>query len=176
MRKIVFDLAVLISRVTIGVIFLTHGLAKWQNGMAATSAAFEQSGVPLPHLTAPYTAVTETAGGALLIIGLLVRLSSLALLLGMLGAIVFIHGSKGVMVQNNGWELVGALAVVCLLFLVLGGGRIAIDAILRRLFARRSDRHARPPRRADLGDSDMREIDALVSDDPPRDTPPRADG
>ncbi|WP_219471349.1 DoxX family protein [Nonomuraea rhizosphaerae] len=175
MRKVVFDLAVLISRVTIGVIFVTHGVSKWQQGLPSTAAGLETSGVPLPWLSAIYTTLTESVGGALLIVGLLTRLSSLSLLIGMLGAIVYVHGAAGVMIPN-GWELVGSLAVTALLLLVVGAGRISLDSVLRQVYARRSTRYD-----ADQADTiplpwqtirEMYALDAVMADEAPRDGPP----
>jgi uncharacterized membrane protein YphA (DoxX/SURF4 family) len=141
-QRNLFDLAALISRVAIGVIFVTHGWQKMQIGVPITAAAFNQMGIPLPQFSAGFAILVETIGGVLLIIGLLVRLAALGLLIDMLGAIIFVHGARGVLVQSGGWELAGALAVACLLLLAVGGGRIGIDGILHRSYRRRAERRA----------------------------------
>ncbi|GAA2905859.1 hypothetical protein GCM10020220_113890 [Nonomuraea rubra] len=185
-------------------------------------------GIPTPELAAGYATVVETVGGIFLILGLLVRPVALLLLINMLGAIMFVHGTKGVMVGEGGWELTGALGALSLLFLALGGGRISLDAIFGAIFRRRAERRTAEeeltaygpgrttaagttaggvagttttggpttttggpttpapapgeqpevPRQPDapstapssgrLNDDDMREIDALVSDEPPQ--------
>lgn len=140
MNRVLFDLAALISRVTIGVIFVAHGWQKWQNGIDATSTMFTQAGVPLPELAAGFTTVAETVGGAFLIIGLLTRVAALCLLVVSVGAIAYVHSWNGIFVANNGWELVGALAAACLLFVVLGAGRISVDGIFRSMFGKRAER------------------------------------
>ncbi|MBT2233123.1 DoxX family protein [Nonomuraea sp. NEAU-A123] len=194
MQRIGFDLAALIARVAIGVIFVTHGWQKLQGGVPATAAAFAQIGVPMPQLSALFAIVVESVGGALLIIGLLVRLAALGLLIDMLGAIMFVHGGHGVMVQYGGWELAGALGVVCLLLVALGGGRIGIDGILHGTYRRRAERraaeqdlagHAPPtairPEADDTTpmfarpagrDGDMRNLDDAVADEPSHRRPP----
>lgn len=195
MQRIGFDLAALIARVVIGVIFVAHGWQKLQIGIPATAAAFSQVGVPLPQLSAGFATVVEPIAGALLIIGLLVRLAALGLLVDMLGAILFVHGAHGVMVQSGGWELAGALAVGCLLLVALGGGRIGIDGILHGRYRRRAERRAAeqdlaghaPPTsirpEADNTrpmftppaerDGDRRNLDdAVVADEPSRGRPP----
>ncbi|GGO61621.1 DoxX family protein [Nonomuraea cavernae] len=136
MKRSLFDLAALISRVTIGVIFIAHGWQKWQAGLGATAQNFTQTGVPLPQLAAGFTMVAEIVGGALLILGLFVRLSALALLIVSVGALVFVHGSQGIFE----WELVGSLAAICLLFLAVSGGRLGLDGLLRRIHRRRAER------------------------------------
>ncbi|MEU8249817.1 DoxX family protein [Nonomuraea sp. NPDC048916] len=140
MKRSMFDLAALISRVTIGVIFVAHGWQKWQGGLGATTQAFAQSGVPLPQLAAGFASVAEIVGGVLLILGLFVRLSALVLLIVSLGALIFVHAPKGMFVQEGGWELVGSLAAICLLFLVLGGGRLGLDSLFGGLHRRRAAR------------------------------------
>lgn len=209
MKRVLFDVAALIARIVTGVIFVAHGWQKWQGGLGATTQGFREIGIPMPDLAAGYSTVVETVGGILLILGLLVRPVALLLLLGMLGAIAFVHGGNGVLTANNGWELPGALAALCLLFLALGGGRIGLDGIFNTMFRRRSERRvaeeelavhapnrttggpitpaesttaAEPPNvprqpaapasgttsRNKLNDEDMRDIDALVSDEPPQ--------
>ncbi|WP_205302611.1 DoxX family protein [Nonomuraea montanisoli] len=137
MKRIVFDVAALISRVLIGVIFVATGLEKWQAGLGATSKMFAQSGVPLPQLAAAYAMTAETLGGVLLIIGLAVRLGALALLGVLGGAFAYVHMGHGISSKTGGWEFVGALAAGCLLLLALGGGRIGVDGVLSAWYRRR---------------------------------------
>ncbi|MFG1960116.1 DoxX family protein [Nonomuraea sp. NPDC049028] len=199
MQRILFDLAALISRVAIGVIFVTHGWQKMQIGVPVTAAAFNQMGIPLPWLSAGFAILVETVGGVLLIIGLLVRLAALGLVVDMLGAIIFVHGAHGVLIQNGGWELAGALAVACLLLVAVGGGRLGIDGILHNSYRRRAERRAaeqdlaghapatsiRPeaPSEADTAPrpvpptargGDMRNVDDVVADEPSRGRSPSA--
>ncbi|MBN6050849.1 DoxX family membrane protein, partial [Nonomuraea sp. RK-328] len=140
MKRIVFDVAALIARVLIGVIFVAHGLQKWQGGLGATSKAFAESGVPLPQLAAAYATMAETAGGILLIIGLAVRPAALALLVVLGGAFAFVHMGHGISSQTGGWEFVGALGAGCLLLLALGGGRLGVDGVLSVWYRRRAER------------------------------------
>ncbi|MGN9842986.1 DoxX family protein [Nonomuraea sp. H19] len=142
MKRVVFDVAALIARVATGVIFVAHGWEKWQSGMGATTQGFRQMGIPMPGLAAGYATVVEAVGGIFLILGLLVRPVALLLLINMLGAILFVHGTKGVMVTTGGWELAGALGALSLLFLALGGGRIGIDGLIGSITRKRSERRA----------------------------------
>nr|WP_082535594.1 DoxX family membrane protein [Nonomuraea pusilla] len=142
MRRVLFDVASLISRVTIGVIFLVHGWQKWQGGLASTVQGFRQMGVPFPDASAAFATVAESVGGILLILGLLVRLAALVLLIDMIGAIVFVHGGNGVSLSGNGWEFAGALAAASLLLLAVGGGRIGLDGLFFATHRRRAERRA----------------------------------
>ncbi|MGA4994615.1 DoxX family protein [Nonomuraea bangladeshensis] len=138
MKRVVFDVAALIARVVTGVIFVAHGLQKWQGGLGATTQMFGGMGIPLPGAAAGFATVVETVGGVFLILGLLVRPVALLLLIDMIGAIVFVHGNRGVLVGEGGWELAGALGALCLLFLALGGGRIGLDGLFGAIFRRRA--------------------------------------
>lgn len=142
MKRVLYDIAALIVRVVVGVIFVAHGWQKWQSGLGATSEGFAQMGVPQPQLAAAFSTVGETVGGALLIIGLLVRPAALVLLIGMIGAIVFAHSDNGIFVQEGGWELAAALGSVALLFLALGGGRLGLDGIIHGIYRKRAQRRA----------------------------------
>lgn len=142
MKRVLYDIAALIVRVVVGVIFVAHGWQKWQSGLGATSEGFAQLGVPQPQLAAAFSTVAETVGGALLIIGLLVRPAALALLIGMIGAIAFAHWNNGVFVQEGGWELAAALGSVALLLLALGGGRLSLDGIIHGIYRKRAQRRA----------------------------------
>ncbi|YCK33626.1 DoxX family protein [Actinomadura sp. ATCC 39365] len=225
MKRVLFDVAALISRVVLGVIFVAHGWQKWQGGLGAAAGQFREMGVPLPELSAGFAAIVELVGGALLILGLLVRPVALLLLIDMIGAIVFVHAGHGVLSQGGGWELPGALGALSLMLAALGGGRIGLDGIFHSTYRRRRERQIaeddlaahRPARRAEpttvvtegpatqvgpeggpttparpegeaeqpnvprqpnaprpghLNDEDMRDIDALVSDEPHQQKPP----
>lgn len=125
------DLALLIARVGLGVVFIAHG---WQklvtNGVDGTAAFFDSVGVPLPTLSAWFATLVELVGGGLLVVGLAVPVAGLLLALDMLGAWLFVHRGNGVFVTDNGWELVLALGVASLLLAAVGAGRYSVDLLL----------------------------------------------
>ncbi|MFI6908466.1 DoxX family membrane protein [Nonomuraea sp. NPDC050394] len=174
--KLAFDLAALISRVTIGVIFVAHGWQKWQNGLGPTSQMFTQSGVPQPELAAGFTTVAELVGGSFLIIGLLTRLAALALLCVSLGAIIFVHGKNGIFVTDLGWELVGALGAACLLLLAVGAGRISVDSIARTILSRRAADQTLPESTGSTTTTTMPTNVRTVRDVPRTETEPSGTG
>ena len=137
------DLALLLARLGLGVIFLAHG---WQklvtNGVDGTAAFFDSVGVPLPTLAAWLATGVELGAGALLLVGLAVPVAGLLLAVDMLGAWLFVHRGGGVFVAENGWELVLALGVGALVLAATGGGRFSVDHLL----ATRSSRTATPAR------------------------------
>ncbi|MGV9305731.1 DoxX family protein [Nonomuraea sp. NPDC003727] len=170
MKGVGFDLAALVARVAIGVIFIAHGWQKWQGGLDAVTRMFAQQGVPLPTAAATFATVAELVGGACLVLGLMVRVAALALVADMAGALVFVHAGRGVFVSAGGWELVAALGSACLLLVALGGGRVGIDALFargarRRAAGRAAEREIERP---------MDIFDEPESDDVPPDAPNRS--
>ncbi|GAA1658147.1 DoxX family protein [Actinoplanes couchii] len=125
------DVALLIARVVVGIVFIAHGWQKFNEwGLDGTSAAFGQMGVPLPTVSAWFAAIVELAGGIALVAGVAVPLVSLLLVVNMVGAFVLVHVSNGVFVDNGGFELVAVLGAAALVFAVLGAGRYSVDRLL----------------------------------------------
>jgi putative oxidoreductase len=128
----VADVAFLLGRVLLGVILIAHG---WQklvtNGIKGTSAFFDQSGVPMPTLSAWFAAIVELVGGAALVVGFLVPVAAALVVLDMLGAYLFVHVGQGLFIDKGGFELVGLIAAGALLLLGAGSGRYSIDHVLR---------------------------------------------
>ncbi|MFC6896609.1 DoxX family membrane protein [Nonomuraea dietziae] len=140
LKRITSDLALLVARIVVGVIFMAHGLQKWQGGLENTTAMFSQLGVPSPQLAAVFATAVEIIGGAMLIVGLGVRLAAVLLFADMVGAGYFVESRGGFFNSTPRWELVVALAAACLLLMALGGGRLGLDGLLHRSRLRRRDR------------------------------------
>ena len=125
------DVALLIGRLGLGIIFVAHG---WQklvtNGIDGVTAGFTQMGIPAPGASAWFSALVELVGGSVLILGLAVPLAGLLLTLNMLGALWFVHIDAGLFVTDGGYELVLALAVGAAMLAGLGSGRFGLDALL----------------------------------------------
>lgn len=125
--------AFLLGRVAIGVIFFAHGWSKFfATGLAEVEKGFTGIGVPLPALAAPGVAALELVGGAALILGALLPVFGVLLAADMIGAIVFVHGSKGFFAGEGGYEFVLALAAASLMIAFSGGGAFAVDALWHR--------------------------------------------
>jgi putative oxidoreductase len=125
------DIAVLLTRVAVGLVFLAHGWQKlFTNGIDGTAAFFDQAGVPAASAAAWFAALVELAGGAALVVGLAVPVAGLLLLADMLGAFVFVHAGAGLFVEQGGSELVLTLGAAALVLAVLGAGRLSVDHLL----------------------------------------------
>lgn len=133
------DLAVLLSRVAVGLVFLAHGWQKlFTNGIDGTAAFFDSVGVPAATAAAWFAAVVELAGGAALILGIGVPVAGLLLLVNMIGAFAFVHAGAGLFVDQGGYELVLVLGAAALVLAAVGAGRFSVDHLLaaRRRAAR----------------------------------------
>jgi len=120
-------LAILALRVTTGALFLVHGLIKvFVFTPAGTAGFFESLG--LPGALGYLTILAELGGGLALILGLQVRLVSLALVPVLLGAAIFGHGGFGFNWSNpnGGWEYPVMWAIVQASLAALGDGPYAL--------------------------------------------------
>lgn len=125
------DLGLALLRVTLGVIFVTHGLPKIMGGVGGFEGMLAEMGVPLAGIMAWVVTLLEVGGGLALIAGFLVTAFSLLLSFHMLMGIFLVH-------LSNGWYVVGpgsggaefnVLLIAGLLTLVLAGpGAAALDA------------------------------------------------
>lgn len=135
-NPLLVDLALLITRVAIGVCFMIHAFGKLGivgNGSLDGFASWlGDLGVPMPALQARMAMLSELVGGGLLALGLATRPACIALIFTMLVAGIVGHRGAGYLITNDppGAEYTINLAVICLLFLLIGPGDISLDALL----------------------------------------------
>lgn len=114
-------------RVTLGLMFLAHGLLLkvFTFGMPGTAAFFE--GIGFPAWLAWATMLAETLGGILLIAGIKTRFVALALAPILIGA-WYVHAGNGWVFSapNGGWEYPAYLFLLCLAQSLLGSGAFAL--------------------------------------------------
>jgi putative oxidoreductase len=120
---------VLLLRVVVGVTFLLHGLDKLGD-LSSAEQLFGSLGIPAPALMAPFVAVTETVGGALLIAGLATPLVAAALAVDMLVALLTARLGHGFFAHDGGFELELLLAGASVAIGIAGAGRFGLDASL----------------------------------------------
>lgn len=127
------DLAVLVARVALGVVFIAHGAQKvFTFGISGTAEAFGGMGVPAPQVSALLAAIVELVGGAALLVGLATPVVGILLALDMLGAFLLVHVGNGVFIDAGGFELVAALGAGALLIAATGAGRLSVDHVIDR--------------------------------------------
>ena len=119
----------LVLRVVVGVTFMLHGLDKLAD-LSGAEQYFASLDIPVPGLTAPFVAVTETVGGVLLIAGLATPLAGTALAIDMIVALLTAHLSHGFFASDGGIELALLLGGASLGLALTGAGRFSLDAWL----------------------------------------------
>ena len=120
--------AVLILRLVVGAAFLFHGWPKIQNPMGWMGPQ-----APVPGVLQALAAVAEFGGGLAFILGLLTRLAALGIISTMLVALATVHLPRGdpfVAKSGPSYELPAVYLACAVVFLVLGPGKIGIDALI----------------------------------------------
>ncbi len=122
------SVGLLVLRLVMGAAFVLHGWPKIQDpfGWMPPEAS-------VPGVLQGLAALAEFGGGIALIIGLLTRLASLGIASVMVVAIGMVHVPQGDPFVGQGgpsWELAAVYLACAILFLLLGPGRISLDAVL----------------------------------------------
>ncbi len=120
------DLAALLLRLTLGTMFVAHGLLKYfVFTPAGTVKFFESLGLPGP--LAYLTIAAEVLGGIALLAGYHTRLVASALVPVLLGA-AWAHAGNGWLFSspNGGWEYPVFMAFTAIAAALLGDGRYAL--------------------------------------------------
>jgi putative oxidoreductase len=131
------DVALLLARLTLGVLFIDHGLQKYtaQGGLAGFQGFLRSlQNIPAPELTSQVVPVLEVVGGAALIAGLLTRVLALVLAGEMVvtGFLVKANDLHQPLVSRTGAgvELDLLYLVLLVTVLLLGPGRASLDRVL----------------------------------------------
>ena len=120
------DYGTLLLRVTLGVMFLAHGLLKvLVYTVPGTVQFFETQG--FPGALAYAVIAAELVGGTLLTLGVYTRWVALALVPILLGAFN-VHWPNGWVFStpNGGWEYPAFLTITTIVQSLLGGGALAV--------------------------------------------------
>jgi len=126
-EKFLNDIVFMGLRSAIGVIFILHGISKFNPGFAEN---LPNMGLPA-EMQIPI-ALAELIPGILLIIGVLSRLSASLISLIMLGAIFMVKGASSV-IGKGGVELDLILLASVLVIMVVGPGRISLAQAIKKL-------------------------------------------
>lgn len=120
------DLAALVLRLGLGVMFIAHGLLKvLVFTMPGTVQFFASTGFA-GWMAYPVVAL-EIGGGVLLLLGIASRWVALAQIPVLLGAL-YVHSGNGWVFSsaNGGWEYPAFLALTAVVMALLGSGRYAV--------------------------------------------------
>jgi uncharacterized membrane protein YphA (DoxX/SURF4 family) len=122
----------LLIRVTLGIIFFAHGLAKFQGGIENVAGWFGSIG--LPGSLAYAVAVIELVGGILLVVGAGTRIVSALMAVLMIGATVKVKLAAGLLGngQMSGYELDLALLAMALYLVIAGSKLYALEKMFKK--------------------------------------------
>jgi len=121
-----------IMRVVLGILFLAHGISKFQMGLGNVEAWFGSMGVP--GFLAYAAAALELVGGILLIAGLFTRYVSALFVIMLLVAIATMKLSVGLLGNNQmpGYELDLSFMLVAVYLIVAEPTPLSVDSLLFR--------------------------------------------
>jgi putative oxidoreductase len=125
------DLALLLLRAAIGVVFVAHGLQKFfVFGHAGLTAFFESVGIPFASMHAIVVPALEVTGGLALLAGLATRVTGVVFASVMAVAFLTVHVHNGFYMETNGFEFVFTLFFANVTLALLGAGHWSVDATL----------------------------------------------
>ena len=123
-------------RAVLGFIFAYHGYLKLftAGGLPGTALLFSKIGIPFPNIFAVIVAFAEFGGGILLLIGLLTRFTSLALIFEMLVAFFKIHLKNGFIITQNsyGYEFILLILICLFIILINGAGKLSLGKLFSK--------------------------------------------
>jgi putative oxidoreductase len=127
------NVALLLLRAMIGVVFIAHGSQKLfgafgGGGLDAAAKAMTGFGLEPGMFFAVLAGVLEFGGGLLLIVGLFTRLAGLIITGLMVVAIAVSTGQKGfIVIGGLGYEYNLVLIAIALALVIAGPGRLSLD-------------------------------------------------
>lgn len=128
------DLALVVLRVALGVVFIAHGYNHVFGGgkIAGTARWFESLGMRPGRLHAWTASLTELGAGALLLLGLLTPWACAGVIGTMLVAWITNHRKNGFFIfrPGEGYEYVMTLTLTAIGLAGLGGGGWSVDNAL----------------------------------------------
>ncbi len=119
-----------IMRVVLGIIFVFHGVAKFQMGLGNVEAWFSSIGIP--GFLAYLVAVLELVGGIVLIAGMFTRYVSALFVVMLIGAVLTAKLSAGLLGDGTsvGYELDLGLMLIALYLAVANEQALSLDRLI----------------------------------------------
>lgn len=122
----------IIMRVLMGIIFISHGIAKFQMGLSNVEGWFSSIGIP--GFMAYAVAGLELVGGIMLIVGLFTRYVSGLFVVMLIGAMITAKLSAGLLgnAQSPGYELDLGFMLISLYLVVADQSPLSVDRFIMR--------------------------------------------
>jgi putative oxidoreductase len=123
------DFALLVLRVSLGLMLMAHGANKVKGGLDNAGRWFSSMGMRHGGVQARLAALVELGCGALLVLGLLTPFAAAGVIGVMLVAGIVAHRQNGFFVfrPGQGWEYVYIIAVAAFAIGAIGAGDWSID-------------------------------------------------
>ncbi|MFZ7942868.1 DoxX family protein [Neobacillus sp. 19] len=133
------EIGAVVLRVILGVIFLIHGLVKFQGGIENIAGWFSSIGIP--GFMAYVVGGIEVIGGIALIIGFGTRIVSALFVILMIGAIIKVKLAVGFLGNGEmaGYELDLAFLAMALFLAINGSKQFSVDKFLVKVNPNRLD-------------------------------------
>jgi len=150
------DVALLLVRLVLGLLFIDHGLQKYQAGRAGFEGFLRSlKNIPTPELLSYVVPALELFGGIALIAGLLTRVIAVLLagemvVTGFVVKAIDLHQPL-VSQQSAGVELDLAYLVLLVTVLLLGPGRASLDRVIGLEQGRKLRSDVKEPYRKEVG-------------------------
>ncbi len=106
--------AAFIMLLSVGGVFLNHGIAKYHMGVSGVAGFLHSLGVPFSSLFAVYLIIVETVGAACVILGIFTRAWAAAMAVNMFVAILLAILPHGCKFELEGLLLAGSVTLVAL--------------------------------------------------------------
>ena len=126
------DLALLVLRLVVGLLFVGHGAQKLfgafgGGGLEGTAGMFDSIGLQPGWLHARAAGTAEFLGGALIALGLFTPFAAAALIGVMTAAVLAVHAPNGIWNTNQGYEFNLVLVAVVFALAGIGAGAWSLD-------------------------------------------------
>lgn len=141
--------AVILIRILVGWVFISEGIQKFLFPDTLGVGRFAKIGIPLPQMAAPAVGFVEIIFGALIVIGLFTRLSTIPLL-AIIGTAIattkvpeLFRPGQGVWFMLHDARADFSMLLGLLFLLIVGAGAFSVDDTRRRIAAFRTSRAER---------------------------------
>jgi putative oxidoreductase len=134
------DVATLVIRVLLGVVFFPHGMQKlfgWFGGYGFTgSMGFFTGTLHIPAIFAFLAIMAEGLGSLGLITGLLTRVAAFGIGVNMVVAVYMLHWQNGFFMnwfgqqKGEGFEYHLLVIAIAVALIIKGGGALSVDRVL----------------------------------------------
>jgi putative oxidoreductase len=127
------DFGLLVLRLAAATVFVAHGWGDvFDAGVGTNIENYRDAGIPLPELSAPYTAYIQLVGGVALALGALTRPLAAGFVAVMAGALIFVHRGEPLVIQpdGSGFGFAFIMGAASLALLLTGPGRWSADHLL----------------------------------------------